>query len=100
VNSRECITGRHLLERIVAGCLDALDEYDDETIDRRLYARTENLSSLAVSLRKMLEGRQKFVLVLDAIDMQREAPSTLLPALARFGEIVSSDPSVEIIGCV
>lgn len=79
-----------MLERTVASCLDALDEYHDETIDRRPYARTENLSSLAVALGRMLEGRGKFVLVLDGVDKQREAPYTLLPALARFGESVCS----------
>jgi origin recognition complex subunit 5 len=46
------------------------------------------LSSLAVALGRMLDGRGKFVLVLDGIDNQREAPPTLLPALARFGESV------------
>lgn len=30
-----------------------------------------------------------FVLVFDAIDRQKEAPPTLLPALARLSEIVS-----------
>ncbi|KAF1979189.1 hypothetical protein BU23DRAFT_497172, partial [Bimuria novae-zelandiae CBS 107.79] len=88
INSRECITGRHLLECTVTSCLDALDEHHDERIDRRPYARTENLSSLAVALGRMLEGRGKFVLVLDGIDNQREAPPTLLPALARFGETI------------
>lgn len=33
----------------------------------------------------------KFVLVFDGIDKQRETPPTLLPALARVGEIVSSN---------
>ncbi|KAF1952083.1 hypothetical protein CC80DRAFT_480102 [Byssothecium circinans] len=94
VNSRECITGRHLLERIVAGCLDALDQHDGGRIDRRPYARTENLSSLAVHLQRMLEGRGKFVLVLDGIDRQREAPPTLMAALGRFGEMI---PSLSII---
>lgn len=89
INSRECITGRHLLERTVAACLDALDEIEDEPVDRSPYARTENLNSLLVNLQRMLEGRSgKFVLVFDGIDAQREAPPTLIPALARFGEMV------------
>ena len=90
VHSRECITGRHLLERIVAACLDALDTFGGERIDRRPYARTENLSALAVNLGRMFEGREKFVLVLDGVDKQREAPPTLLAALGRLGEIVST----------
>lgn len=34
----------------------------------------------------------KFVLVLDGIDKQREAPHTLLSALARLGEVVCFCP--------
>jgi origin recognition complex subunit 5 len=85
---RECITARHLLERIVAASLDALEEVYDEKIDRRPYARTENLSALCVNLEKMLEGRSKFVLVLDAIDKLREGGGTLIAALGRLGEAV------------
>jgi origin recognition complex subunit 5 len=88
INVRECITTRHLLERIVAASLDALEEAHDETIDRRPYARTENLSALCVNLQAMLEGRGKFVLVLDAIDKLREGGGTLIPALGRLGEAV------------
>jgi origin recognition complex subunit 5 len=88
VNVRECITARHLLERIVASSLDALDEHHDEIIDRRPYARTENLSALCVNLAKLLEGREKFILVLDSIDKLRESSGTLIAALARLGESV------------
>jgi len=88
INVRECITTRHLLERIVAASLDALEEAHDEKIDRRPYARTENLSALCVNLQKMLEGRGKFVLVLDAIDKLREGGGTLIAALGRLGEAV------------
>jgi hypothetical protein len=91
INVRECITARHLLERIVAATLDALDEFNDEKIDRRPYARTENLSALCVNMAKMLEGRGKFVLVLDAMDKLREGGGTLIAALARLGEIVGSN---------
>lgn len=89
VRSQECITGRHLLERMVAASLDAVDEFDGTRIDRRPFARTENISALAVNLGRLLDGRGKFILVLDGIDKQREPPPTLLPALARLGEIVS-----------
>jgi origin recognition complex subunit 5 len=90
VNSRECITGRHLLERIVVGCLDALDEHNEVKINRKPYARTENICALIVNLQQMMENRGEFVLVLDGIDKQREAPPTLLPALARVNEMVCS----------
>ncbi|KAF2024011.1 hypothetical protein EK21DRAFT_118208 [Setomelanomma holmii] len=94
INVRECITARHLLERIIAASLDALDGYHDETNDRRPYARTENLSALCVNLAKMLEGRGKFVLVLDSIDKLREGGGTLIPALGRLGETI---PNLSLI---
>lgn len=90
INVRECITTRHLLERIVAASLDALDEAYDEQIDRRPYARTENISALCVNLQKMLEGRGKFVVVLDTFDKLREGAGTLVAALGRLGEMVCS----------
>ncbi|OCL09213.1 hypothetical protein AOQ84DRAFT_291683 [Glonium stellatum] len=94
INSRECITGRHLLERTVTSCLDAIDESSEDKVDRRPYSRCENISALAIHLQRLLDGRERFVLVFDGIDRQREAPPTLLPALARFGEII---PNLSII---
>jgi origin recognition complex subunit 5 len=88
INVRECITTRHLLERMVASSLDALDQHHDEKMDRRPYARTENLSALCVNLAKLLAGRGKFVLVLDALDKLREGGGTLIAALGRLGESV------------
>ena len=76
------------MERIVAASLDALDEFNDEKIDRRPYARTENLSALCVNMEKLLNGRGKFVLVLDAVDKLREGGGTLIAALVRLGEMV------------
>lgn len=96
IKSAECITGRHLLERTLGAVARALDRKD--------YAsRCENLAQLVVGLGKLLEryrdgyprdhGRlgdqgMRFVLVFDGIDRQRDAPNTLLPALARMGEVV------------
>ncbi|KAL1796037.1 hypothetical protein ACET3X_006261 [Alternaria dauci] len=94
INVRECITTRHLLERIVTASLDALDVFNDEKIDRRPYARTENLSALCVNMEKVLEGRDKFVLVLDAVDKLREGGGTLIAALARLGEMI---PNLSLI---
>ncbi|KAF5847709.1 hypothetical protein GGP41_008947 [Bipolaris sorokiniana] len=94
INVRECITTRHLVERIVASTLDALDEFHDEKTDRRAYARTENLSALCVNTGKLLEGRGKFVLVLDAMDKLREGGGTLIAALGRLGESI---PNLSII---
>jgi hypothetical protein len=57
-------------------------------MDRRPYARTENLSALCVSMEKLLGGRDKFVLVLHLVDKLREGGGTLIAALARLGERV------------
>lgn len=92
INVRECITTRHLVERIVVSSLDALDEFHNEKSDRRPYARTENLSALCVNMGKLLEGRGKFVLVLDAMDKLREGAGTLIAALGRLGEMVWPSP--------
>lgn len=87
VNSVQCITGRHLFERIVGEVAKAL-EWED------VPRRCETLAQLTVEMVRMVgyperDPRWRFVLVLDAIDGQRDAPPTLLPALARLSEIVS-----------
>lgn len=95
VTSTECVTARHLLETIVAKVADALHRPDAP-------GRCENLSQLAVELARLLGNSRngmvgndgahsevsRFVLVFDAIDRQRDSPSTLLPALARLSETV------------
>ena len=78
VDSKECVTGRQLLEQAVAAAADAVDG---------AAARCENLAALQVQLSSLLE-RQELVLVFDGIDGQREAPPTFLPALARIAESV------------
>ena len=83
------MTGRHLLERTVAAVQQSVhtkgdgDDYN---------SRCENLSALVVHLQRLLKSEEKFVLVLDGVDKQREAPPTLLPALARLGEFVCLHP--------
>lgn len=39
-------------------------------------------------MERLLEGVDKFILVLDGVDEQREAPPTMLPALTRLGQII------------
>ena len=87
IRSRECITGRHLLERTILACKLEVEK-TGETVFNDIDGRCESLSSLAVILQRLLEHTQKFVLVFDGIDKQREAPPTLLPALSRLGELV------------
>ncbi|KAI9713364.1 MAG: hypothetical protein M1812_006642 [Candelaria pacifica] len=47
------------------------------------------MSALAVHLQELLHEKTRLVLVFDGIDRQRDAPPTLLPTLARLGEIIS-----------
>ncbi|KAJ6440822.1 acid protease [Purpureocillium lavendulum] len=97
VNAAQCITGRHLFERIVGAVADALRLDGQSEEERRRWdqqrRRCESLAQLAVALGTLLKDptrdpRWRFVLVLDAIDRQRDAPPTLLPALARLSELV------------
>ncbi|KAJ5716847.1 hypothetical protein N7488_002493 [Penicillium malachiteum] len=93
VRSSECITGRHLLTKILWNTLEAFGQKDEwEKFGK---GRCEHVSTLAVLLEECLaarpvEKRGKFVLVLDEIDRQREASPTLLSALARLGELIPS----------
>lgn len=88
VNSLECVTGRHLFETTLRKVAQAVGQNTSST-------RCENLAQLTFELSKLLKyapqfNVRSFVLVFDAIDRQREAPPTLLPALARLSEIVSN----------
>lgn len=85
VDSTEYITARHLFENIIDRVATALESSDTTR-------RCETVSQLVVRLSQLLGAEASapshFVLVLDSIDRQREAPVTLLPALARLSEIV------------
>lgn len=100
VRSPECITGRHLLTKILWAILEALGRKDEW--ERFGKGRCEHVGSLAVLLGECLvsspgQAIGKFVLVLDGIDKQREAPPTLLSALARLGEIVSDEVILRLL---
>jgi len=70
-------------------CMEVMEQGVDVEIERIRYTRCENTAALIVQLQRLLRSADKFVLVFDGIDHQREAPATLLPALARFNEFVS-----------
>lgn len=93
VKSAECISGRHLLEQTVGAVAKAVEW-------KEIVGRCENLAQLVVELGRLVDSwtgsgedgeERKFVLVFDGIDRQRDAPATLLQALARMGEIVCFD---------
>ncbi|TKA68159.1 hypothetical protein B0A55_07437 [Friedmanniomyces simplex] len=98
VNCQECITGRHLLEQTVAAVVESLRiGLHGADRDDAYNGRCENIAALVVHLQRLLKTLTKFVLVFDGIDKQREAPPTLLPALARLGEYVPGLTTVLIV---
>ncbi|KAI0100709.1 origin recognition complex subunit 5 C-terminus-domain-containing protein [Hypoxylon sp. NC0597] len=98
VKSAECVTARHLFERTVGSVADALQGEEGGAV-----GRCETLAALTVELTKLLKYDQRhdtnsrFVLVFDGIDRQREAPPTLLPALARLSEIIPNLTTIFIV---
>lgn len=106
----ECITARHLTERITIAVKEAVVDKDGVELEKDiLNMRAENVNALSVVLGKILKKKEddeageeeegededgqnevekKHVLVLDRIDRQREATPILLAGLARLGEIV------------
>ncbi|KAK8087184.1 hypothetical protein PG994_002158 [Apiospora phragmitis] len=95
VKSPECVTARHLFERTTAAVANALQWPNPA-------GRCETLAALTVELSKMLKYVERgdswrFVLVFDAIDRQKEAPPTLLPALARLSEIIPNLTTIFIL---
>ncbi|GIZ37068.1 hypothetical protein CKM354_000053100 [Cercospora kikuchii] len=97
VRCQECVTGRHLLERIVSAVHEGIVQHEVNGHAEAYSGRCENISALVVHLQKLLERQEKFVLVLDGIDEQRDAPPTLLPALGRLGEVVPQLVTILIV---
>ena len=89
VDSRECVTGRQCLERALSVALANVEvASEDEASWQNI--RCDSIISLQRHLERLLRGKRRLVLIFDGADRQREAPTTLLPALARFGELVFS----------
>ncbi|KAF8540797.1 origin recognition complex subunit 5 C-terminus-domain-containing protein [Trichophaea hybrida] len=83
ISCHECITARHLTERIAARVSNALET--PETA----HQKCENVSALTVYLQHLLKDREKkHLLVLDRIDQQRDPPPTLIASLKRMGEFI------------
>ncbi|KAK8006225.1 hypothetical protein PG991_012522 [Apiospora marii] len=95
IKSPECVTARHLFERTTAAVADALKWPNPA-------GRCETMAALTVEMSKMLKYVERgdgwrFVLVFDSIDRQKEAPPTLLPALARLAEIIPNLTTIFIL---
>ena len=97
IKCKECITGRHLLERTVAAVHESLQEGLQNGEFDAFNGRCENLSALTVQLQRLLKNGERFTLVFDGVDKQRDAPPTLLPALARLAEFVPNLTTVMIV---
>ncbi|KAF2155848.1 hypothetical protein K461DRAFT_274887 [Myriangium duriaei CBS 260.36] len=84
---RECITSRHLLERIITECQGA---HNNESVDgdRGTHQRCESINAFTVALSSILAGAEKFIIALDGIDELHDAPPSLVPAMARLGEMI------------
>ncbi|KAI5800339.1 origin recognition complex subunit 5 C-terminus-domain-containing protein [Peziza echinospora] len=100
VACNECITSRHLTERIASTVRERVlggGEEQETSGDPIWNMRAENSNTLAVVLGKVFECDRrnraeadervgKHILVLDRIDRQRELTPLLLAGLARLGE--------------
>ena len=84
------ITVRHLLEKTIATCRTAVAQHDGMGESHGSDRRCENKSVPLSQVKDLLEERGKFTPGFDGIGRQREATPTLLPAIARLGELVPS----------
>lgn len=109
IKCQECITARHLFERTISAVEDVLVTQASLSAAAPVVdpGRCETLSAFVVHLQRtverssQLQGRSrrgKFILVFDGIDRQREAPSTLLPALTRLRGLMTptSQSTIEV----
>ena len=87
----ECLSVRHLVGKLFAGCLRTLGCESDAEV----YETVDSINALAMCLEKLFRKRPagKVVVVLDGIDDMKSTSTslgtTLLPALARLGDVVS-----------
>ncbi len=86
VKSKECLSQRHLLSKIFAASITALGLAGQV----EQFEKTDSINALLGNLRKLferLDGR-KLVVVIEDVDDLRQSGPTLLPALARLGDLV------------
>ncbi|KAH0840494.1 origin recognition complex subunit Orc5 [Fonsecaea pedrosoi] len=100
VKCRECLSQRHLLSKIFAVCVAALgreqgQEQGNQT--EQQFDRTDSINALVGNLRRLFERvvvdsksskKNKFVAVIEDADALRQPGPTLLPALARLGDVI------------
>ncbi|KAF8445423.1 origin recognition complex subunit 5 C-terminus-domain-containing protein [Terfezia claveryi] len=87
VACHECITARHLTERIASQVKDAVREKEDVQLEKDVLD-SGNPGQGGDGDGGDIDVEKKHVLVLDRIDRQREATPISLAGLARLGEII------------
>lgn len=98
IQSADWVDSRELLEAAISAVVNISKEGNEEDVNTEIIdGRCESISAFVVQLQLLLEGKGKFILVFDGIDRQREPWLTLLPAVARLGEVVSSILLVSLI---
>ncbi|KIX94096.1 uncharacterized protein Z520_10122 [Fonsecaea multimorphosa CBS 102226] len=97
IKSHECLSQRHLLSKIFAACISAFHGDDDHQLEDHGFDRTDSINALLENLRRLFEHsakKKRFVAVIedaDAVATKGQGPGggqTLLPALARLGDLV------------
>ncbi|KIW79687.1 hypothetical protein Z517_06301 [Fonsecaea pedrosoi CBS 271.37] len=100
VKSRECLSQRHLLSKIFAVCVAALGREQGQGQENQTgqqFDRTDSINALVGNLRRLFERvvvdsksnqKNKFVAVIEDADALRQPGPTLLPALARLGDVI------------
>jgi hypothetical protein len=90
IRCHECLSTRHSLSKILTACLTLLGIQDQG----EQYDRLDNVNALQTSLEKMFrKHKRKVVVVLDGWEEEKGQPPTLLPALARLGDLVCDRPA-------
>lgn len=90
VQSADWVDSRELLEAAISAVVNISKEENEEHVGTDIDRRCESISIFVTQLQLLLEGKGNTILVFDGIDRQREPWLTLLPAIARLGEAVSS----------
>ncbi|KAF3120591.1 hypothetical protein TWF569_003100 [Orbilia oligospora] len=95
VSCKECITARHVFEKAYTSCDALISPSNGEERGRQI--RPDSVNALAGQLQKLIPSSGKIVLVLDAIDKQREVTPTMLSGLARIGEVIKNLTVIMIV---
>ncbi|RMZ79772.1 hypothetical protein DV738_g3206, partial [Chaetothyriales sp. CBS 135597] len=91
VRCAECVSARHLLNKIFTACLTLLGRQDEADE----YERVDSVNALAINLERLFRKQEtRIVLVLDQLDSLMTASQMLVAALVRFPDMV---PSISLL---